>query len=184
MKRILTISLALLLVSVLYGQAPNRLGLEPLNAKLITCHIATTAATDITIPMFIAPCNGYIATYPKLVSTSGSAAADTTVAQSIRFYVEVFDSIATAVTDTLARYVTCDTVSLHGTLTATKAYAPMTALYRYKMTWLSGTNASRIIQQGDVICLRIDFQGTCTAVTNLDVSFIFVPTTRRDNLPL
>lgn len=181
MKRIILILLAAVLACGVAGAQdfPMPIFGETANCKIITCHIATTTTGDITIPMFVAPCQGYIATLPRMSTTSGSAAADTSYVKHWEFYVVAFDTIATAVPDTIARYVTFDTTlyGRHSCATGTyRVTRRMTALYNYTFGWCTPTVAAKVIQKHDVIALRCESEGTTpVAVTDLDVTFVFVP---------
>lgn len=151
---------------------PRKVGLEAAIATPVSCLVSTAGATDATYPIWIVPCNGYIATVPMLTSASGSTAADTSTTQFVDLYFYVLDSVATAASDTISYYTTKSS-------TGAKT---MTANVRYRTTAVSA-NSSRLVKEGDVICLRSEETGTCTAITNLIVQFNFVPSRKGDYLP-
>ena len=145
---------------------------EPANGRPIECHIATSGTADISIPLATTPCYGYLQKV-RISSTSGTAAADTTAALHWEFYVLKGDSNGTATADTVASYTT---------QSATAAYT-MSTLKSYKMT-MATTLSKMAVKPHEVIVLRCESVGTTpTAVTNLQVSFIFQPTDTRYKNP-
>jgi len=173
MKKLTIIIAVLIVAGLAYGQfIPKKIGLEPQNVKVVACLVQTAGASDATYPIWIAPCAGYVATVPMISSASGSAAADTSTTQFVDLYVYVVDSVATAASDTISYYTT---------KSATGANT-MSALKRYRTTAVSADSA-RIIKTGDVVCLRSEESGTCTAITDLIVQFNFVPLRGQNYLP-
>jgi hypothetical protein len=163
MKKILII---LMLAGVVYAQdRPMPIGLELRNAKDITIKIAKLDTVDITIPLFIVPCDGYIATKPRISSVSGSAAGDTLPGQSWFIYLYARDSIGSAASDTIAKYTTKDSVG----------GKTMAALKNYPFSWVS-PDSSRKVYKREVISLRSDSLHVGTALTNVLIEFLFVPT--------
>jgi len=172
-KKTLTL-LAVLVLAAFAVQAqmnPVPLKLEIANAKIITCHIATSGTADITIPLFTAPCAGYIVAPPRWCSTSGSAAADTSSTLNWQFFFLKKDSAATAASDTMAKY----------TLISSTGVYTMTALKNYNFSWLTATNKAKQLAYKNVLQLRCEATGTTpTAITNIEITFIFVPTTSNE----
>lgn len=170
-KLTLILALALCATVALTQFIPKRIGLEPQNAKIVSATI-TSIDGDATYPIWIAPCKGYVATVPMFASQSGSAAADTSTTQNQAIYLLVLDSAGTAASDTIAYYTT---------QSATAANT-MSASVRYRMTAVSA-NTSRIINTGDVVHLKNEETGSCTAISYAVVQFIFVPVRGQDYLP-
>lgn len=181
MKKLFIIVVVLCMASVAMAQFfPVKLGLELLNAKVISKSIYTTGTADVTIPLWIAPCNGYIITEPRLTSASGSAVSDTTAALHWEFYFGAGDSIATAWADTIAQFRT-DSSAV--TLLTINTRGRLTALKNHKMNFLSSSSCRRIYKR-DVISLRCESVGsTPTAVTNMTVDFTFIPTWGYEKMP-
>lgn len=173
MKKTLTL-LAILVLAAVTAQAqmyPVPLKPEIAYSKIISTTLATTGTADITIPLFTAPCPGYIAIVPRMASASGSAAADTTAALHWELYILKKDSVATAATDTMASY---------STQSATAAKT-MAAGKSYNFGWLTATNAAKKLAYKNVLHLRCESVGTTpTAITNLAVTVVFVPTTSNE----
>jgi hypothetical protein len=111
MRKLIMAFLVVVLASVAMGQQfPIQIFGETLNGKIITANIDSTGTADVTFPVFIAPCQGYIPAPPRFTCRSGSAVADTTAAKHWELYFWATDSIATATTDTIARYRTGSTI--------------------------------------------------------------------------
>lgn len=173
--------LVVVLAGVAMGQSfPIEIYGEPLNGKIISFNVDSTGTADITFPVFIAPCLGYIPAPPRFVCRSGSAVADTTAAKHWELYFWSTDSIATAAKDTIARYRT-DSSAV--TLTTINNRGRIGVGVNHRMNWLSAAT-SRVIHRGDVISLRMESVGsTPVTLDDFTLQFWFIPYTTKAAVP-